>query len=210
MWVQESRFIGRHASVLTISLHWGDESSIQVQVHIWQVGGRSSIHHNLIQHLYNTQWKKSLNQNFACFKMVIFTWWSCLLILRLCAVKIQPVSITTTTANVYIFITKYVVYLLWFEWKSNSMKHGVYVFMTWHELYTSCISTHMVALFIQEAVILSLTQDLRLMHWKLWGNKWRMFIKSKTTLILKHNVENLRSTRRWFLRHSLKHFTMQI
>lgn len=36
---------------LTVSLHWGDESSIEVQVYIGQVGGWASVHHHLIQHL---------------------------------------------------------------------------------------------------------------------------------------------------------------
>lgn len=43
------------ACLLTVSLHWSDESSIEVQVHVGQVGGRASVHHHFIQHLH-TRW----------------------------------------------------------------------------------------------------------------------------------------------------------
>lgn len=36
----------------TISLHRGDEASVQVQVHVGQVGRGASVHHYLIEHLY--------------------------------------------------------------------------------------------------------------------------------------------------------------
>lgn len=42
------------ACLLTVSLHWSDESSIEVQVHVGQVGGRASVHHHFIQHLHTT------------------------------------------------------------------------------------------------------------------------------------------------------------
>lgn len=39
------------SSALTVALHWRDESSVQVQVHVGQVGGGASVHHHLVQHL---------------------------------------------------------------------------------------------------------------------------------------------------------------
>lgn len=46
---------------LTVSLHCGDEVSIQEQVHIGEIGGGSSVHHHLVQNLKHTHRGKHIH-----------------------------------------------------------------------------------------------------------------------------------------------------
>lgn len=39
---------------LTVSLHRGDQVSVQEEVHVGQVGGGSSVHHHLVKNLKHT------------------------------------------------------------------------------------------------------------------------------------------------------------
>lgn len=39
---------------LTVSLHGGDEVSVQEEVHVGQIGGGASVHHHVVQHLNAT------------------------------------------------------------------------------------------------------------------------------------------------------------
>lgn len=41
-------------AALTVSLHGGDEVSVQEEVHVGEVGGGSPVHHHVVQHLNAT------------------------------------------------------------------------------------------------------------------------------------------------------------
>lgn len=41
--------------LLTVSLHGGNEVSIQKEVHVGEVRGGTSVHHDLVQHLKHTR-----------------------------------------------------------------------------------------------------------------------------------------------------------
>lgn len=41
--------------LLTVSLHGGNEVSVQKEVHVGEVRGGTSVHHDLVQHLKHTR-----------------------------------------------------------------------------------------------------------------------------------------------------------